>query len=85
MTQTISQRQKCHFQIEHNGIVYDLGEMIPGSAMKKAHQFVRKWVMKEWMRTHYPNETTVSLIADGREYSRVYGQHKNRCVQSFTL
>ena len=85
MKQTMSQRQKCKFQLEHNGIVYDLGEMNSNNAMKKAHQYVRRWVMKEWMRTHYPNETTVSVMADGREYSRVYGQHKNRYVQSFTL
>ena len=84
-TVVISQRQKCHFQIEHNGIVYNLGMMILGSAMKKAHLFVRKWVLKEWQRTLKNNETTAMVMADGREYASVYGCHKNRSVQSITL
>jgi len=84
-TAKIGQRTKCKFSIEHNGIVYNLGVMIPGSAMKKAHLFVRKWVLKEWQRTLKNNETTAMVMADGLEYASVYGYHKNRSVQSITL
>jgi len=84
-TTTIGQRTKCKFSIEHNGIVYNLGMMIPGSAMKKAHLFVRKWVLKEWQRTMENNETTAVVMADGKQYASVYGYHKNRSIQSVTL
>jgi hypothetical protein len=53
--------------------------------MKKAHLFVRKWVLKEWQRTLKNNETTAMVMADGLEYASVYGYHKNRSVQSITL
>ena len=43
---TYTYRTKGSFAIEHNGITYNLGEMIPGSAMKKAHLFVRKFVRR---------------------------------------
>lgn len=85
MKQTISPRQLCDFQIQHNGITYNIGEMNSFNAMKKAHQFVRRWVMKEWMRTHKNNDTTAVLMANGLQYASVYGCHKNRAVQSVTL
>lgn len=84
-TVKIGQKTKCKFQIQHNGIVYNLGEMIPGSAIKKVHQFVRKWVMKEWQRTLKPNETTAILMTNGSEYASVYGCHRNRAIHSITL
>ena len=84
-TVTIGQKTMCKFQIQHNGIVYNLCEMTLGSAMKKVHQFVRKWVMKEWQRTLKPNATTAVLMANGSEYASVYGWHRNRAVHSITL
>ena len=85
MTQTITPRQKCQFQIEHNGIIYTLGEMNSFHAMKQAHQFVRRWVMKEWLRTRMNNDTTAVLLANGQQFASVYGCHQNRAINSITL
>ena len=82
---TYTYRTKGSFAIEHNGITYNLGEMIPGSAMKKAHLFVRKFVQREWLRLRIPSETTATVIVDGEFFCSVMAQYKNSSVYSYTL
>lgn len=77
VTMTLKQNQRCSFQIEHNGIRYRLGVMIPGDAKKKVHQFVRKYLLCEWQRI----ETTAVILADGKRYDSVWGIHQNRDIR----
>ena len=78
---TLKQNQRCSFQIEHNGIRYRLGVMIPGDAKKKAHQFVRKYLLREWQRIGKNIETTAVILADGKRYGSVWGIHQNRDIR----
>ena len=78
-------RTKGFFEIEHDGTIYRIGDTTPGPAMKKAHAFVRKFVIMEWQRLRIPSEATVNVIADGERFCSVMGQYKNRAVHSYTL
>lgn len=80
-TKAISQRQKCHFEVEHNGITYKLGEIIPGQAMKKAHHMVRNYIMNQWRETRRNVETTALVMADGVQVGSVYGFHRDRDIR----
>ena len=83
--EAFNKNKKSNYSIEHNGITYAFGMVSPPMALKKAHAYVRKWVMEEWKRTMKNNDVTISLLAEGRVVADVYGCHKNRCVQSITL
>ena len=83
--EALNKTRKNNYQIEHNGITYALGLISPPTALKKAHAYVRKWVMKEWLRTKKNNDVTVSLLMDGKPAAEIYGSHMNRCVRSVTL
>lgn len=76
----LKQNQRRAFHIEHNGIRYRLGVMIAGDAMKKAHLFVRKYVLREWHRTLMNMETTAVVLCDGERFASVRGYHRNRRV-----
>ena len=78
-------RTKGLFQIEHNGILYSLGETTSGPALKKAHRMVRNYIINQWANTRCNVETTAIVKADGQRYCSVYGVHKNRAIQSITL
>lgn len=80
MSKTIEKRRKYAFQIAHNGIVYNIGDTTMHEARKKAHQMVRRWIIKEWMLNGKNSETTATLLTGGEDVGTVYAYHRNRSV-----
>lgn len=82
MSTTIARRKtKRRFQIAHNGTIYDMGQVIPSVAVKKAHLIVRDFLMTEWRRTNMNLETSASIMADGSQVASVYGFHKGMTIR----
>ena len=49
-------------------------------AQKKVHQFVRKWIIKEWSLRRQNCETNATLLADGEKVGSAFAYHKNRSI-----
>ena len=77
MTQTMSKREKRRFEVEHNGITYKLGEIIPAQAMRKAHHMVRDYLLDQWREKGRHAETTALVRSNGVQVGSVYGLHRN--------
>ena len=82
-TKIARRNTKRNFQIAHNGIIYDMGQVIPSVAMKRAHHIVRDFLTAEWLRTCKNLETTATVMADGSQVGSVYGFHRDRAIRIF--
>jgi len=81
----IPQRRKCKFEVELNGIVYNLGVTMQGYARRKAHHMVRNFILNQWREKFKNVEVTAYLKADGQEFGSIYGIHRNRDVKIIHL
>ncbi len=71
-TNTATGRKRADLVIRFNGHDMSLEQVLLSTAQKKAHQLVRQYLTKEFMK----REAAAKILLDGQDIAQVYGFRK---------